>query len=171
MTQQDLARWIYDTMNDPNTRVGPSMNSGGVALLRDGKVVFIDPRNPDYGTAYRPQPTPTSKWRTPLEYFEQQTRALEPLPPPAPGRLPPLTPGETAPPGTGPQAPAAPRPAPSQPPVEVRPAPPVQGGRGPAVGGGPATPFGPRLEPPPHAGHHHPPVIGDIDPDPWDHGE
>jgi len=166
MTQQDLARWIYDTMNDPNARVGTSIDSGGVALMRDGKVVFIDPHGPDYGTAYRPQPTPTTKWRTPLEYFEQQTRALEPLPPPAPGRLPPLTPGEMAPPAGTPQSPLAPRP-----PEAPKPAPPVQGGKGPVVGGGPAAPFGPRLVPPPHAGHHHPPVLGDMDPDPWDHGE
>jgi hypothetical protein len=170
MTQQDLARWIYDTMNDPNARVGTSITSAGMALLRDGKVIFIDPNNPDYGTAYRPQPTPTSKWRTPLEYFDQQTRALEPLAPPKPGRLPPLTPGEMAPPGPAPQAPYAPRSAPP-PPVEAQPAPPVQVGKGPTFAGGPATPFGPRLEPPPHAGHNHPPVLGDLDPDPWDHGE
>jgi hypothetical protein len=169
MTQQDLARWIYDTMNDPNTQVGTSLKSGGVALLRDGKVVFVDPHNPDYGTAYRPKPTPTSKWRTPLEYFEQQTRALEPLPPPTPGRLRPLSHGEMAPPAPAPQAPSGPRAAPP-PPVEAQPAPPAQG-KGPAFGGGPATPFGPRLEPPPHTGHNHPPVLGDMDPDPWDHGE
>lgn len=58
-------------------------------------------------------------------------------------------------------------------PVEAPPAPkvppPVKGGGG--FGGGPAIPFGPTLEPPPHAGHHHPPVIGDMDPDPWDHGD
>jgi hypothetical protein len=176
MTPPELARSIYDAMNDPNTRIGTSIKSGGLALLRnDGTVIFIDPHGPGYGTAFVPQPRPSDTWRTPLEYFEQQTRALEPLPPPAPGRLPPLTPGEMAPPAPAPQPVPAPRPAPS-PPVEAppvpKPAPPVEGGKGPVLGGGPAaTPFGPTLVPPPHAGHHHPPVLADMDPDPWDHGE
>ncbi|MBI2693390.1 hypothetical protein [Mycobacterium nebraskense] len=171
---QDLARWIYDAMNDPNTRVGTSIKSGGLALLRDGQVVFINPQDGDYGTAFAPTPRPGDSWRTPTEYFEQNTRVPEPLPPPTPGRLPPVARGEMAPatPGSAP-APAA-RPAPLPPaPVEAPPAPkgpsPVEGGEG--FGGGPAIPFGPRLEPPPHAGHHHPPVLGDMDPDPWDHGE
>jgi hypothetical protein len=168
-TEQDLARWIFDTMNDPNTRIATSIDSGGMALLRDGKVVYINPQDGDFGTAFKPDPGPGSKWRTPLEYFEQHTRAVEPLPPPAPGRLPPLAPGEMAPPASAPQAPSGPREAPP-PPGEAQP-PPVKGGRGPAFGGGPATPFGPTLEPPPHAGHHHPPVLGDLDRDPWDHGE
>jgi hypothetical protein len=174
-TEQDLARWIYDTMNDPNTRVATSIDSGGMALLRDGKVVYINPRDGDFGTAFKPEPGPGSKWRTPLEYFEQNTRAVEPLPPPAPGRLPPVAPGEMAPPGPAPQPPGTPRSGPS-PPVEAppapKPAPPLQGGKGPVLGGGPAaTPFGPTLVPPPQAGHHQPSVLGDMDPDPWDHGE
>lgn len=167
---EDLARWIFDAMNDPDTRVGTSIKSGGLALLRDGQVVFINPKDGDYGTAFVPKPRPGDSWRTPLEYFEQTTRAPEPLPPPAPGRLPPVAPGEGAPPSPGSAPAPAPRPAP---PLESPPAPkgppPVKPGGG--FGGGPAVPFGPRLEPPPHAGHNHPPVIGDMDPDPWDHGE
>jgi len=175
MTPRDLARSVYDAMNDPNTRIGTSIKSGGLALLRDdGTVIFIDPHAPDYGTAFIPRPRPGDSWRTPLEYFEQNTRALEPLPPPASGRLPPLTPGEMAPHAPAPQVPPAPRTGP--PPVEAppvpKPVPPVQGGKGLVLGGGPAaTPFGPGLVPPPHTGHHHPPVLGDMDPDPWDHGE
>jgi hypothetical protein len=169
---QDLARWIYDAMNDPTTRVGTSTKSGGLALLRDGQVIFINPQDGDYGTAFVPKPLPGDSWRTPSEYFERNTRALEPLPPPTPGRLPPLTPGEMAPPSPGsPTAPAArpAAPAPVETPQVPKPAPPVKGGTG--FGGGPATPLGPRLVEPPHAGHHHPPVLGDMDPDPWDHGE
>jgi hypothetical protein len=159
-TPQDLARWIYDSMNDPNTRVGTSINSGGLTLLRDGRVIFINPQDGDYGTAFVPKPLPGDSWRTPLDYFERTTKALEPLPPPTPGRLPPVVPGEMAPPAQGaPPVPAA------------RPAPPpsVKGGTG--FGGGPSMPIGPQLVPPPHAGHHHPPAIGDMDPDPWDHGD
>jgi hypothetical protein len=173
-TPQDLARWIYDSMNDPNTRVGTSINSGGLALLRDGQVIFINPQDGDYGTAFVPKPLPGDSWRTPLEYFERNTRALEPLPPPTPGRLPPVAHGEMAPPAPGsPPLPAArPAPPPSAP-VQAPPAPKlppsVKGGTG--FGGGPSMPIGPQLVPPPHAGHHHPPAIGDMDPDPWDHGE
>lgn len=175
LTGPELARSIYDAMNDPNTRVGTSIKSGGLALLRsDGTVIFIDPKGPDYGTAFIPEPRPRDAWRTPLEYFEQNTRALEPLPPPAPGRLPPVAPGELAPHAPGSQPPPAPRPA-APPPLEAppvpKPAPPAEGGKGPVFGGGPGTPIGPRLVPPPHAGHHHTPVLGDLDPDPWDHSE
>lgn len=171
-TERDLARWIYDTMNDPNARIATSIDSGGIALLRDGKVVYVNPQDGDFGTAFKPEPVPGRKWRTPLEYFEQNTRALEPLPPPTPGRLPPVAPGEMAPATPGsPGAPAArpASPAPIEAPQAPKPAPPAKGGTG--FGGGPATPFGPRLVEPPHAGHHHPPVLGDMDPDPWDHGE
>jgi hypothetical protein len=171
-TPSALAGSIYDAMKDPKSSVGTSIKSGGLTLLKaDGTVIFINPRDADYGTAFVPKPLPGNTWRTPLEYFEQNTRAVEPLPPPTPGRLPPLTPGEMAPPAPAPQAPSAPRAAAPPPPVEVQQAPPVQPGKGPAFGGGPATPFGPRLEPPPHAGHNHAPVLGDLDPDPWDHGE
>jgi hypothetical protein len=169
-TEADLARWIYESMNDPNTRFGTHVDSGALTLLRDGKILYINPKGRDYGSAFAPEPRPGSTWRTPDEYFGQYTKAVEPLPPPAPGRLPPVVPGEMAPPTAAPQLPPAPRPAPP-PPGEASPAPPVQGGRRPAFGGGPTTPFGPRLEPPPHTGHNHPPVLGDMDPDPWDHGE
>lgn len=174
-SERDLARWIYDSMNDPDTRFGTDIDSGALTLLRDGKIIQINPKGRDYGTTYAPQPRPGSSWRTPQDYFEQRTRPSEHLPPPAPGRLPPVAPGEMAPPGPAPQAPSAPRAAPP-PPVEAqpapKPAPPAPGGRGPVVGGGPAaTPFGPTLVPPPHTGHHQPPVLGDMDPDPWDHGE
>ncbi|WP_310784294.1 hypothetical protein [Mycobacterium sp. Z3061] len=155
MTRQDLSRWIYDTMKDPSTRVATSINSGGIALLRDGKVVFIDPRNPDYGTAFRPNPTPTSKWRTPLEYFEQQTRPLRPIGPPAPGRLPPLTPGVMSPP----------RPLPkTEPPAAPKSAPPPRAGGAPLLPGGPATPIGPHIVHPPHSIPHHLPILGEDDP-------
>jgi len=168
MTRQDLARWIYDTMNDPNTRIATSIDSGGMALLRDGRVVFINPRDGDYGTAFKPEPAPGSKWRTPLEYFEQQTRALEPLPPPKQGRLPPIAPGEMAP-----GAPARLAPRPGSPPIEApsapKPAPPINGGEGPMIAGGPGVPLGPTLAPPPH--HHGPHVIGDPAEDPWDFDE
>ncbi|WP_197518325.1 hypothetical protein [Mycobacterium sp. E3198] len=174
-TERDLARWIYESMNDPKTRFGSDIDSGALTLLRDGKIIQINPRGRDYGTTYAPQPRPGSTWRTPQDYFEQRTRPVEPLPPPAPGRLPPVAPGEMAPPGPAAQPPRAPQTGPP-PPKEAmpapKPAPPVQGGKGPAVVGGPAaTPFGPTLVPPPHAGHHHPPVLGDMDPNPWDHGE
>jgi hypothetical protein len=116
-TERDLARWIYNTMKDPNTRVGTSIDSGGVALFRDGKVIFVDPHGPDFGTAFAPKPHPGGKWRTPEQYFEQHTRAVEPLPPPTPGRLPPLTSGEMAPPAPAPEPAPAPRPTP--PPVQA----------------------------------------------------
>ncbi|MCV6969265.1 hypothetical protein [Mycobacterium bohemicum] len=182
MTPPELARSIYDAMNDPNTRIGTSLKSGGLELLRtDGTVIFINPQDGDYGTAFRPEPRPNDRWRTPQEYFDQTTRAIEPLPPPRVGRLPPITPGEMASPVPAVQPPAGPAtPRPSQgesPPAPVEPAltpkrvPPVRPGSTPNLGGGPLTPFGPSLVPPPHAGHHHSPVLGDTDPDPWDHGE
>jgi hypothetical protein len=169
-TESDLARWIYESMNDPSTRFGTHVDSGALTLLRDGKIIYINPKGRHYGTAFAPEPRPGSTWRTPEEYFDQYTKAVGPLSPPAPGRLPPVPPGEVANPAPAPQVPSAPRAAPP-PAVETQPAPPAQRGKGPAFGGGPATPFGPRLEPPPHAGHNHPPVLGDLDPDPWDHGE
>src|SRR5262249_28957230 len=74
----ELARQIYDVMNDPATRFATSIKSGGLALLgKDGTVIFIDPTNPDYGTAFTPKAQSGDSWRTPLEYFEQNTRALE----------------------------------------------------------------------------------------------
>lgn len=139
-TEPDLARWIYDTMKDPTTRTGTSIESGGVALLRDGKVVFVDPRGPDYGTAFKPKPRPGDSWRTPEEYFERSTRALEPLPPPVAGIMPPLNPAEMAPPTVSPPAPepppatAAPQ-APEPPPVEA-PRPELPSGPNPFEGGG-----------------------------------
>lgn len=143
-TPRDLARSIYDAMKDPKTRIATSIDSGGMALLRpDGTMIFINPQDGDYGTAFVPKPRPGDKWRTPLEYFEQQTRALEPLPPPTPGRLPPLTRGEMAPPAPAPQPPPAPRPAPPRPveapaptePPAARPGPPL-GSFGGGGGGG-----------------------------------
>jgi hypothetical protein len=142
MNPRDLARSIYDGMKDPNTRIATSIDFGGMALLRpDGTVIYINPQDGDYGTAFMPKPRPEDTWRTPLEYFEQHTRALEPLAPPTPGRLPPLTPGEMAPPPPAPtpQPPLAPRPAP--PPRVESPAPkpaPVEPPAlrpGPSVGG------------------------------------
>ncbi|BDN80375.1 hypothetical protein YM3MPS_05900 [Mycobacterium pseudoshottsii] len=92
-------------------------------------------------------------------------RAVEPLPPPAPGRLPPLTPGEMA----TPRLPAPPpQPpirggadlAPAEPPPVVRTPmePPARLG-GP-IAGGPVPPESiPHPVQPPHS-HHGPPVLG-----------
>jgi hypothetical protein len=163
-TGPDLTRWIYEAMNDPNTRFGTNIKSGALTLLRDGKIIFINPKGGDYGTVFVPKPRPgIDQWRSPLEYFEQNTRAVEPLPPPAPARLPPLTPGEMAPRVPPPVKPPPPAP---------KPVPPLEGGEGPVIPGGPGTPAGPTLAPPPH--YHGSPVIGDPVEDPWDydhHGE
>ncbi|MBX9979728.1 MAG: hypothetical protein K2Z76_09155 [Mycobacterium gordonae] len=156
LSPRDLARLIYDGMKDPNTRVATSIDSGGLALLRpDGTVIFINPHDGDYGTAYRPTPTPTSTWRTPLEYFEQQTRSMVPIAPPTRGRLPPLTPGEMSPPAAPPRV---------EPPPAPRSAPQPKGGGGPALPGGPATPLGPHVVHPPHSIPHHLPILGEDDP-------
>jgi hypothetical protein len=176
MTPPELARSIYDAMKDPNIRIGTSIKSGGLALLRDdGTVIFINPGDGDYGTAFIPQPRPSDTWRTPLEYFEQNTRAVEPLPSPVLGRLPPVAPGEMAPPAPATPAAPAPQPAPAprpatappppvEPPPAPKPAPPVEGGKGPVFGGGLATPFGPHVIHPPHSIPHHFPILGEDDP-------
>lgn len=167
-TERDLARWIYDSMNDPSTRFGTNIKSGALTLLRDGKIIYINPKGGDYGTAFAPRPLPGQSWRTPLEYFEQNTRAVDPLPPPAPGRLPALTPSEIAP--SAPASPPAPAPRPASPsvPSVEAPAPkstaPGNGGKGPVFGGGPATPFGPHVVHPPHSIPHHMPILGEDDP-------
>ena len=162
--EPDLARWIYEAMNDPNTRFGTNLKSGALTLLRDGKIIYINPKSGDYGTVFKPEPRPgIDTWRTPLEYFEQNTRAVEPLPPPSPGRFPPLTPSEMAPKAAPPVEP---------PPQAPKPAPLPKGGEGSMLPGGPGTSLGPTLAPPPH--YHGPHVIGDPVEDPWDfdhHGE
>lgn len=160
MTSKDLARSIYDTMNDPQTRVGTSTKSGGLALLTsDGTVIFVDPKNKDYGTAFKPEPRPgLDTWRTPQEYFERNTQALEPLPPPSPRQLSP-NPIEMVPRPITPVEPSAPAP---------KPAPLPKVGEGP-MAGGPGTPVGPTLAPPPH--YHGPHVLGDPVEDPWDYDE
>ncbi len=143
-TERDLARSIYDAMKDPKTRIATSIDSGGTALLRpDGTTIFINPQDGDYGTAFVPKPRAGDKWRTPLEYFEQHTRAPEPLPPPTAGRLPPLTPGEMAP--HAPEPAPAPRPAPPPPVQEPAPVEPPAARPGPPLGsfsggGGGGTP-------------------------------
>jgi hypothetical protein len=159
MTPPELARSIYDAMNDPSTRVGTSTKSGGLALLKsDGTVIFINPKDADFGTAYVPTPRPgVDTWRTPLEYFEQNTRAAEPITPPSPGRFPPVAPGEMAP-----KAPSAVE----HPPPAPKPAPLPTEGKGPGMVGGPSTSIGPTLAPPPH--YHGPHVLGDPVEDPWD---
>jgi hypothetical protein len=164
-TPPELARSIYGAMTDPKTRIGTSIESGGLTLLRnDGTIIFINPQDGDYGTAFVPEPRPgIDPWRTPLEYFEQNTRAVESLPPPSPGRFPPLTPGEMAPKAPPPVSPPPPAPKLTLPP---------KGGEGAMLPGGPGTPVGPTLAPPPH--FHGPRVIGDPVEDPWDfdhHGE
>lgn len=84
MSEDDMARWIYHTMNDP-TVLRRSTPHGSLGLYRDGAIVFIDPKNPDYGTVFRPTGNP-------FDYFMRATRDGPPaaLPPPPPGRLPPL---------------------------------------------------------------------------------
>jgi hypothetical protein len=95
MKPPELARSIYDAMNDPSTRVGSSTKSGGLTLLKsDGTVIFINPKDGDFGTAFVPKPRPgVDSWRTPLEYFEQNTRAVEPIPPRPPDGFRLLVPG------------------------------------------------------------------------------
>lgn len=161
MTSKNLARSIYDAMNDPQTRVGTSTKSGGLALLKsDGTVIFVDPKNKDYGTAFKPEPRPgIDTWQTPQEYFERNTRAVEPLPPPSPRQVPP-NPGEMAPRPITPVEPSAPAP---------KPAPLPKVGEGPVMAGGPGTPVGPTLAPPPH--YHGPHVLGDPVEDPWDYDD
>jgi uncharacterized protein YukE len=170
-TERDVTRWIYDTMNDPTTRVGTSIDSGGTALLRDGRVVFIDPRRGDYGSVYLPEPRVQDTWRTPDEYFTQQTKPLEPLPPPGggPARFPPLTSDEIAPPTSGPRPPAESAPHPATPPEQAPPvkapaAPPIEEG---PMFGGPGEPLGPQVVPPPHAHKH---WLGESNLDEWEEG-
>jgi hypothetical protein len=71
---------------------------GLLVLGKDGTAVFVKPGDPDFGTAFVPQPTPDTNWKTPEEYFGKNARPPMPLAPPAPGRLPPVAPGEMAPP-------------------------------------------------------------------------
>ena len=137
-TEQDLARWIYDTMKSPTTQTGTSLKSGGVALLRDGKIVFVDPKGPDFGTAYAPRPLPGGTWQTPEEYFKQHTRELERLPPPTPGKLPPLNPNEMAPPPAASVSP--PRGEEGVPAAEPRAEPPAGRGGATAPEGGSGSP-------------------------------
>jgi hypothetical protein len=160
MTPADVARSIYDAMKDPQTRIATSIDSGGMALLRpDGTIVFINPKDGDYGTVFKPQPRPSDPWRTPLEYFEQHTKAFEPLPPPATGRFPPVTPGEMAAPAASP----SPRPVEGVPAAEPRPEPPAgrggagspsprTGGIGPSLGGGGTLGGGGNIRPFPEPG-------------------
>lgn len=101
-SEADIARWIYQTMNDPSTQVATNIDSGATMLLRDGKVIYINPNvNPDksgdYGTVFAPTPLPGSSWQTPQEYFDHVKAPLEPLPPPPPGRFPPVGPGDMSP--------------------------------------------------------------------------
>jgi hypothetical protein len=164
-------------MNDPTTRVGTSTRSSGTALLRDGRVVVVNPENTDYGTVFRPQPRVQDTWRTPDEYFTQQTKPLEPLPPPGggPARFPPLTSEEIAPPTSGPRPPAEPAPHPAAPPEQAPPvkaptkSPIEEGPRfgGPGMFGGPGEPLGPQVVPPPHA---HPHWLGETPLEEWEEG-
>jgi len=96
-SEPDIARRIYNALEDPRS-VGTSTDGSGLVVLgKDGTVVFVKPGDPDYGTAFVPQPTPNTSWQTPEEYFKKNAGELAPLPPPTPGRLPPVSPGEIAP--------------------------------------------------------------------------
>lgn len=171
-SEPDLTRWVYESMNDPSTRFGTDTKSGALTLLRDGRVILIQPKGGDFGTAFTPKPRPSDSWRTPLGYFEQHTRAVEPLAPPTAGRLPPLSPGEISPrlpTPIYPPSPPAPRPGPP-PPVEApapKPAVPPEVGKMPMIPGGPSAPFGPHVAPPPHA---HPHWLGETPEEEWGEG-
>lgn len=162
--EPDLARWIYDTMKDSNTRAATSIDSGALTLLRDGRVILIQPKGGDFGTTFAPRPRPGDSWRTPLDYFEQRTRALDPLPPPVAGRLPPLTPGEMAPRMSAPP-PAPPIRggadlAPMEPPPAARTSMEPPGRLGGPMAGGPVPPESiPHPVQLPHS-HHELPVLG-----------
>lgn len=96
MNEDDIARWIFNTMNDPSTLAGTSTKTGALALYRDGTIIFVDPNNKDYGTTFRPT-------RDPLEYFLDSTaQPSATLAPPQSGDLPPLPPGLTVPSATPP---------------------------------------------------------------------
>jgi hypothetical protein len=87
MREDGIARWIYETMNDPTVLVGTSKETGSLALFRDERIVFVDPENPDYGSIYKPD-------RDPLLYFLDSTVRTPPtLVPPEPD--PPLPGGPT----------------------------------------------------------------------------
>ena len=95
-SEPDIARRIYNALEDPRS-VGTSNDGSGLVVLgKDGTVVFVKPGDADYGTAFVPQPTPNTSWQTPDEYFKKNAGELAPLPPPTPGRLPPVSPGEIA---------------------------------------------------------------------------
>jgi hypothetical protein len=85
MSEDDIARWIHATMNDPSVLVGTSKKTGALTLFRDGRIVFVDPRNTDYGSIYKPG-------RDPLRYFLDSTERIPPTlappqpDPPLPGR-------------------------------------------------------------------------------------
>ena len=98
VSEPDLARRIYNVLKDPRSIGASDDGSGLLALGKDGTVIFVKPGDPDFGTAFVPQPTPNTDWKTPEEYFDKNARPLVPLPPPTPGRLPPVAPGEMAPP-------------------------------------------------------------------------
>lgn len=78
MSEDDVARWIHDTMNDPSVLVGTGKETGALALFRDERILFVDPNNTDYGTIYKPT-------RDPLLYFLDSTERTPPaLAPPEP---------------------------------------------------------------------------------------
>lgn len=98
VSEPDLARRILNVLKDPRS-VGTSDDGKGLIVLgKDGTVVLVKPGDPDFGTAFVPQPRPGMDWKTPEEYFDKHSRPLAPLLPPTPGRLPPVAPGEIAPP-------------------------------------------------------------------------
>jgi hypothetical protein len=160
-TEPDIARWIYDSMNDPNTRFGTDIDSGALTALRDGRIIRIQPKSGDWGSAFKPEPLPGSKWHTPEEFFDQYTKAPEPLAPPTPGRFPPVHPEEMSPKVPAPVPPPAPEPAPPAEAPAPKPAAPPKGG---FLPGGPGTPLEPRLVHPPHSIPHHFPILGEDDP-------
>lgn len=97
VSEPDLARRIYNALKDPKS-VGTSDDGEGLVVLgKDGTIVLVKPNDPDYGTAFAPQPLPGMDWKNPEDYFDKHSRPLLPLPPPTPGRLPPVGPGEISP--------------------------------------------------------------------------
>lgn len=98
---------------------------------------------------YNSHATPNSRW---------DNIGIDGLPTHREGSAPPKSGNIGPPPGPAPGEPIVPRPPAPMPPRQ-----------GPMLPGGP----GPGLEPPlvrPHTPHPHMPILGDADPDPWDHG-
>jgi hypothetical protein len=164
MTRDQLADLIHDifTRDPKDLIIGRARD--GAPVLYDPKtnvVVIRDPSGADCGTVFKP--------RDGINYVlgggDERPKIVT--------REPSIPPGQLADePRTVPVEPPRPAPVPPgpAPPAPPRPPPPVPPRQGPMLPGGPGT----GLEPPlirPHTPHPHMPILGDADPDPWDHGE